>query len=114
MASKPAPRADVWKKSDAMHHLNNAGTAISADLNLTTITAKPKWAPQKTTIWADAAAQTIALVDEDNVTHTITPPSTGNPIVITRPIKTLLESGTLDVNVIFEWFDPQGSTEWNK
>jgi hypothetical protein len=111
--AKPAPRCNTNNKSDAMHHLNNVGTAISANLNLTSISGKPRWAPQKTTIWADAADQTIVLIDEKDVTHTITAPSTGNPVVITRPMKTLVDSGSTDVNVIFDWFDPNGSLEWN-
>lgn len=110
MAAKPAPRADVWKKSDAMQVYTDV-SALSADPDLTALSGKPKWAPQKTTIWA-AAALTIVLVDEDNVTHSILVSTV--PIVITRPIKTIDESASGAVNVIFEWFDPQGSTDWNK
>lgn len=109
----PAPRCPIDRASDAMHHLNNVGSAISADLNLRAISGKPKWGPQKTTIWADAADQAIVLIDEKDVTHTITAPATGAPLVLTRPFKTLVDSGTGDVNVVFEWFDRGGSTEWN-
>lgn len=95
-----------------MYYQANAG-GLSSDLNLTTISGYPKWAPQKTTLWVDSTGAAIALVDEDDVTHTIdVPPNV--TIVLTRPIKSIDESASGDVNALFEWHDPQGSTDWNK
>ncbi len=108
----PAPRCKTNDRSDAMHNIDNIGGALSADLNLRSISGKPKWGPQKTSLWVDATPAAVVLIDEDNVTYTITVSTV--PLVITRPMKTLVDSGSGDVNVCFEWFDPQGSTEWNK
>lgn len=113
--AKPAPRCDSTDRADAMHHIDNVGGAISANLNLTTISGKPQFGPQKTTLWVDAAGadSAIVLVDEDAVSFTITI-APGMVIVLNRPFKQVTDSGTGDVNAIFEWFDPQGSTDWNR
>ena len=103
---RPAPSCDTSGKSDAMHYLANAGS-ISADLNLTTISGKYPFAPQKTTMWVDSTPAAIVLVDEDGTSFTITV-GTG-PVVISRPIKQLTDTGSGAVNVIFEWFDPMAT-----
>jgi hypothetical protein len=98
-----------------MHYLADA-SSISANLNLTTISGKPRWAPQKTTLWvggASPAEADIVLVDEKDVSFTITVP-VGMTLVLTRPFKQLTDTGTEAVSVIFEWFDHGGSTAWNK
>ena len=108
-----APACDTSSKSDAMHYVDNAGAA-SADLDLTTIATMPRWGAQKTTLWNDTAAPTaIVLQDEDGKQHTLSV-APGIPIVLTRPIVAIIDSGTGDVNALFEWFDPNGSTDWNK
>ncbi len=109
--AKPAPRCDTGDKSDAMYHIDNVGTAISGNLDMTAISGKPKWSPQKTTLWVDSTPAAIVLVDEGGTSFTITVPA--GPVVITRPIKQITDSGTGDVNAIFEWFDPHGLTDWN-
>lgn len=116
MASVPAPRCNTQNKSDAMYVITDAGATVTANFNLTTIAGKPKWAPQKTTLWVDGATPAdadIVLVDENNITHIITVPA-GIVLVLARPFKQITETGTEDVNVIFEWFDPGGSLDWNK
>ena len=112
----PAPRCNLSRASDAMHVITDVGASISADLNLTTIAGKPKWGPQRTTLWNDtAAAVNVVLVDENSITHTISVPVAGScPLVLTRPFKTLVDTGSGDVNVCFEWFDKGGSLDWNK
>lgn len=96
-----------------MHYLANAGS-ISENLNLTTISGKPKWAPQKTTLWINTGTdEDIVLVDEKDVSFTITVPI-GVVIVLTRPFKQLTNTGTEAVSVVFEWYDRGGSTAWNK
>lgn len=107
-----APACDTSSKSDAMHYVDNAGAA-SADLDLTTIATMPCWGAQKTTLWVDSAQAAIVLQDEDGKQHTIQV-AAGIPIVLTRPIVAIIDSGTGDVNALFEWFDPNGSTDWNK
>lgn len=110
--AKPAPRCDTNNKSDAMFYQANVA-GLGADPDLTRMSGYPKWAPQKTTLWVDSAGAAIALIDEDDVTHTIDVPP-GTTIVLTRPIKSIDESASGDVNALFEWFDPQGSPDWNK
>lgn len=95
-----------------MHYLA-AASSIGANLNLTTISGKPKWAPQKTTLWINTGTDAdIVLVDEKGVSFTITVPISV-VIVLTRPFKQLTFTGTEAVSVVFEWFDRGGSTEWN-
>lgn len=95
-----------------MHYLADAST-INADLNLRSISKKPKWGPQKTTLWINTGTDAdIVLVDENDVSFTITVPA-GVVIVLTRPFKQLTNIGTEAVSVVFEWFDRGGSTEWN-
>ncbi len=111
LPARPAPECSTESKSDAWDVYTNMGGAISANLNLCAISGKPPWAPQKTTLWVGSTPAAIVLVDEDGVSNTVTV-GTG-PIVITRPIKQVTDSGTGDVNVIFEWWDPHGVPERN-
>lgn len=117
--AKPATRCDTSDKSDALHVITNAGATLPllALLDLTAISGKPKWSPQKTTLYVDGAPPVdgvIVLVDEKGVSHTIPVPF-GAPLVLTRPFRQVsgATAGSTDVNAIFEWFDPTGSTEWN-
>lgn len=111
MAFATAPECNTSDKSDAWHYVDNAGAA-SADLNLTTIATCPKWSPQKATFWVDSALAVIVLVDEDGKSITLSV-SVGVPLVFSRPIQKITDSGTGDVNALFEWFDPNGSNDWN-
>jgi hypothetical protein len=99
-----------------MHYVASA-SGISADLSLTSISGKPKWAPQKTTLWVPGDDPTnelaVVLVDEKGVTFTITVPL-GFAIVLTRPFKQLTKTGSGAASAIFEWFEGGGSTAWNK
>lgn len=110
LSARPAPQCDTDSKSDAIDHYDNIG-AINANLNLCQISGKPPWSPQKTTMWVDSTPAAVVLVDEDGVSLTITVGI--GPTVITRPIKQVTDSGTGDVNVIFEWWDPHGVPERN-
>ena len=109
----PAPQCDTSAKSDAWHYVDDAGGTLAADLDLTAITTCPKWAPQKSTFWVDSALAVIVVVDEDGKSVPLSV-SAGVPLVFTRPIKTITDAGTGNVNALFEWFDPNGSTDWNK
>lgn len=109
--TKPAPPCDTSQKSDAWHYVDNAGGA-SADLDLTNMGAGyPRFPPQKTTLWVDSAGASIVLQDEDG--HQVTLPiPPGSPFVFSRPVSFIIDSGTGDVNALFEWFDPVGSNDW--
>lgn len=110
----PAPRCDTGDKSDAMYVVTDVAGTLSANLDLTAISGKPQWAPQKATIWNDTAAPVaFVAIDESGTTHTVSVPINA-PIVLTRPFRTLVDSGAGDCNVIFEWFDPCGSNAWNR
>lgn len=112
--SVPADQVHTDSTSQCMHYIDNVGGAIAADFDLTTISGCPRWGAQKTTLWTDqATAQAIVLQDEDDKQFTISV-APGIPIIFTRPIVGIIDSGTQDVNALFEWFDPNGRTEWNK
>jgi hypothetical protein len=107
-----APQCDTSCKADAMQVYTDV-SALSADPDLTALSKKPKFGPQKTTLTnAEAAAASIVLVDEDSITHTISVPP-GGVMVLTRPFISIDESASGNIDVVFEWFDPAGSNDWN-
>ena len=112
---KMALPCDTSDISVALHVITDVAATLSADLDLTAIASKPKGPPQKTTLWNDTVASVAAvLIDEKGITHTIPVPISGSPLVLTRPFRTVVDAGSGDYNVAFEWFDPCGSTEWNR
>lgn len=110
--SVPAPRCETSEPSAAWHYVDDA-SALPADLDLTAITGCPKWAPQRTTLWVDATLAVIVLVDEDGKSSSVAVPPSG-ALSFTRPVKTITHAGTANVNALFEWFDPNGSNDWNR
>lgn len=107
----PAPRCNTNNKSDAAFYQANAA-GLSSDPDLRAMSGFPAWAAQKTSLWVDSAGAAIALIDEDDTTLTLDIPP-GVVVVLTRPIKSIDESASGDVNALFEWFDPNGSPHWN-
>ncbi len=107
---KPAPRASLNVKSDAMLVVASLA-GMSADTDLLAVTKHPKHAPQRVSLSA-ATALAAVLTDEDGVSHTITVPA-GGTIVIQRPIATLVKSGSGAVQVICEWFTSESMIDWN-
>ena len=97
---KPAPRVDLCKGSDTIHVIPDASSS-SADTDLREVSGKPKWAPQKLTLIAGAAAAAIILTPEKGAAITITVPI-GGVVVIQHPINKIVDSGTGAVQVICE------------
>lgn len=85
-------------------------TGMSADTDLTAVSKRPKHAAQRVTLSCTTSA-TAVVTDEDDQTHTIVVPGNAS-IVIQRPIKTLVKSGSGAVQAIAEWFAAE-STEFN-
>lgn len=111
--AKPAPRCDTADRADAMQVYTDV-SALNADPDLTALSGKPKFGPQKTTLSnAEVGAASIVLVDEDSVTHTISVPP-GGVIVLNRPFISIDESASGNIDVVFEWYDPHGSSDWNR
>lgn len=91
-------------------------SAIAADLDLAQQSDKPAWAPQKTQLLS-ATTLSVVLVEEGSATaagasFTIIVPA-ACPVIITRPIRKITKAGSGAVQVICEWFDPQGTNYWN-
>ena len=106
-----SPKCDTGEASCAMLVIASVA-ALSADPDLAQQLGRPAWCPQKLTLLGGASALAVVLVDEAGFTHTITVPIEGC-VPITRPIRTIDESASGAVQVICEWFDPVGSTDWN-
>ncbi len=110
---KPAPRCDTSENSVAMLVVPDASGLSAATLDLAQQDTLPSWSPQKLTLSnGTAAALAVVLTDEDGKAHTISVPAQ-NYIVITRPIRLITDAGSGAVQVVAEWFDPNGSTHWN-
>lgn len=107
----PAPRCDTSGTAVAMYVIADV-SALSADPDLAQLEDYPAWCPQKLTLLATDAAQSITLTDEDGFSFTFVL-AQGIPFITTRPIRTIDESATDAVQVIAEWFDPAGSNAWN-
>lgn len=111
-----APRNSQDRPSDAWYVIEDVA-ALSADPDLTAISKKPNFAPQRLTISNDTAASIdVVLVGEDQSatsadTYTISVPPNGT-IVLCRPIKSIDESASGAVQVICEWWGGD-SLEWN-
>ncbi len=87
--------------------------AVATSLDLAQQLGRPAWCPQKLTLSNSTAAALVAvMVDEDGKPQVVTVPAQ-NSLVITRPIRTLTAAGSGAVQVIAEWFDPDGSNYIN-
>ncbi len=109
-----APRGNLDSVSDAAFSISNAGGAISANFDLTAMSGYPQYGAQRTQLWVDPAGSgtgTIVLLDENGITHTLI---VASYLELRIPIVTIVDSGSGNVNAMFEWFDgPGGSTYWN-
>lgn len=100
---KPAPRCSINTKSDRMLVVASL-TGMSADTDLTA--GFPHHSAQRVTLSCTTSA-TAVVTDEDDVTHTIVVPGNAS-LVLQRPIKTLVKSGSGAVQAICEWFAAEG------
>jgi hypothetical protein len=112
----PAPRCDMADQSSAMHVIPSV-SALAGDVDLAQLALKPAWAAQRLTLSA-ATALSVVLTEESSPgqaaeTFTIIVPAANAPIVIQRPIRTVVKAGSGAVQVIAEWWDRNGSNAWN-
>jgi hypothetical protein len=115
MANKPAPKPDLTRPSDAFHVIASA-SGMAADTDLRTVTKMPKHAPQTVTFIGTTAAADIVFLQEDlqkgtDISKTVSVPANA-VIVLTRPIKTIVKSGSGAVQILCEWWVGD-SAEWN-
>ncbi len=108
----PAPCCETEGTSVAMLVIADV-SALSADPDLAQQSEYPAWSPQRIQLsTGEATAQAFVCEDEDGVAHTISV-LPGIPFSLNRPIRTIDESASGKVQVIAEWFDPHGATQWN-
>ena len=88
-------------------------SALSADPDLAQQEGYPAWSPQRLQFTSTAGGD-VVFTDEDGIVHTLHVDALTGPIVINRPIRSIDESASGAVQVIAEWFDPNGETQWNK
>lgn len=115
MANKPAPKCDLTRPSDAFHVITSA-SGMSTDTDLRTVSKMPKHAPQLVTFIGTTAAADIVFLQEDlqkatDVSKTVNVPANA-VLPITRPVKTIVKSGSGAVQVLCEWWVGD-SAEWN-
>lgn len=115
---KEAPRIDLSRPSDALDVIADASGISGSTEDLRARSKMPKHAPQMLTLIGDSSAQSIVLRQEDlenatNIDKTIKVPANGM-VVITRPIKAIVKSGSGTVQVVCEWWVGSSSDEvWN-
>lgn len=108
----PTPKVSLDRPSDAMHVVASIAGISGDTLDLRAVSGKPRHCPQKVTL-SGATALTAIITDEDDVSHTIIVPASNAPLVPTRPIKTLVKSGSGAVQVIAEYWEPPSSQARN-
>lgn len=112
---KMAPKADITRPSDALHVIASA-SGMAADTDLRAVSKMPRHAPQMTTFIGTTAAADVVFLQEDlekatDVSKTISVPANG-VIVVTRPIKKIVKSGSSAIQVVCEYWVGD-SQEWN-
>lgn len=105
------PKVDMLRPSDAIARVASI-TAMSADTDMRAISGKPRFCPQQTLLIGGAATADAVLVTEDDETLTISVPANG-VIPLTRPIKTLVKTGSGAVQVLSEYWEPPSSQARN-
>jgi hypothetical protein len=113
--SSHLPGCDQSDASVAMHVIPSV-SAAAGDVDLAQIALKPAWAPQRLTLVV-AAGGSVVLTEESAPgspaeTFTVIVPA-NSPLVIQRPIRTVVKAGSGAVQVIAEWWDRAGSNAWN-
>jgi hypothetical protein len=106
------PKVDLSRPSDAMHVVASIAGIATDTLDLRAVSGKPRFCPQKVYL-SGATALTAIVTDEDDVSHTIVVPANNVPLVLTRPIKTLVKAGSGAVQVIAEYWEPPSSQARN-
>lgn len=124
MPVSAAPRADTNKVASAMLVIADP-SAADVDLTAITTTASrlpaPRWAAQMLELTNRDAAGNAAIVlrpegalddGSQDVTITLVP---NQVMLVRKPIKAIESTGSdADVQVVAYWWDPGGSTNWNK
>lgn len=108
-----SPKVDLSRPSDAIYRVASIAGITPDTEDLRAVAGKPRCCPQKVQL-SGATALAAVLVTEDGESITITTPANNVPIVITRPIKTLVKSGSGAVQVVCEWWQSNASSDyWN-
>lgn len=98
-----APKIDMSRCSDAIARIASIAGISGSTEDMRTQSGKPKFCPQMTTLIGTTAAADAVLTTEDDEALTISVPA-NSVVVLTRPIKTLVKSGSGAVQVVCEWW----------
>jgi hypothetical protein len=105
------PKVDLGRPSDAIHAVASIAGIATDTLDLRAVSGKPRFCPQKVTL-IGATALVAVMTTEDDEPLSVTTPA-GVPLIITRPIKTLVKAGSGAVQVIAEYWEPPSSQARN-
>jgi hypothetical protein len=112
MAFLPTPKVHTTRPSDAIVRIASVAGITGDTEDLRAQSGKPKFCPQRVTLCGGATALVAVMTDEDGESLTISVPVEG-VVVINRPIKTLVKSGSGAVQVIAEYWEPPSSQPRN-
>lgn len=98
-----SPKLDMSKPSDAIYRVASIAGISGSTEDLRAVSGKPKFCPQMVTLIGTTAAADAVMTTEDDEALTISVPANA-VIVLTRPIKTLVKSGSGAVQVLAEYW----------
>ncbi len=113
---KMAPKADITRPSDAFDVIASVAGISGATEDLRARSKMPSHAPQMVTFIGTTAAADVVFLQEDlekatDISKTVNVPANG-VVVVTRPIKALVKSGSGAIQVLCEWWTGDAQ-EWN-
>ncbi len=108
----PTPKQALTRPSDAIYVVASIAGITGDTEDLRAISGKPRHCPQRVTL-TGATALAAVMTTEDGEAITVTTPANGTPLILTRPIKTLVKAGSGAVQVIAEYWEPPSSQARN-
>jgi len=98
-----APKMDLGRPSDAIGRIASIAGISGTTEDLRAQSGKPKFCPQMVQLIGTTAAADAVMTTEDDESLTVSVPANA-VVVLTRPIKTLVKSGSGAVQVVCEWW----------
>jgi hypothetical protein len=108
----PTPKVDLSRPSDAIVRIASVAGITGDTEDLRAQSGKPRHCPQRVTLIGGATALVAVMTTEDAESLTISVPVEG-VVIINRPIKTLVKSGSGAVQVVAEYWEPPSSQARN-
>jgi hypothetical protein len=98
-----APKCDLSRPSDYIVRIASIAGISGSTEDLRAQSGKPRQCPQLVTLIGTTAAADAVMTTEDDESLTISVPANA-VLVLTRPIKTLVKSGSGAVQVVCEYW----------